>query len=258
MSELQPHEKIAAAIERAAGSNRVALVPYITAGYPHKNQFLETLRRVSAVGDVVEIGVPFSDPMADGVTIQRASHAAISQGVSLRWIIEQLGQAGELDAPVVLMSYLNPLLVYGFEELADAAIRSNVSGFIVPDLPMEESAELRDALRARGLALIQLVSPATPEDRMRALCEASTGFIYAVTIKGITGGNTALPPEVADYLDRIKSHATIPVCAGFGVREPEQVTYLGRHADGVVVGSALVERLENGEDPAAFLHSLRA
>jgi tryptophan synthase alpha chain len=257
MSDLQPHEKISVAIENAVAIGRVGLVPYITAGYPKKNQFIQTLRQVAVSGDVVEVGVPFSDPMADGVTIQRASHLAISHGVSLRWILEQLSQAGELDAPVVLMSYMNPLLAFGFKELADASLASHVSGFIVPDLPLEECTELKTALEARGVALIQLVTPATPEDRMEALCHASSGFIYAVTIKGITGGTTALPAEVTGYLDRVKSHAKIPVCAGFGVRTPEQVENLGAHADGIVVGSALVERLEAGEEPADFLNSLR-
>jgi tryptophan synthase alpha chain len=257
MTEMQPHQRITAAIEKATAAGRVGLVPYITAGYPKKNEFIETLKKVAAVGDVVEVGVPFSDPMADGVTIQRASHQAIADGVSLRWILKSLRDAGELDAPVVLMSYLNPLLVYGFDNLAAAAVESNVSGFIVPDLPLEECEELKAALESRGVALIQLVTPATPEERMQGLCTASSGFIYAVTIKGITGGTVELPPEVTGYLDRVKAHASIPVCAGFGVRTPEQVVQLGGHADGVVVGSALVEHLEAGRDPSEFLESLR-
>jgi tryptophan synthase alpha chain len=252
MSELQPHEKISVAIENAVAMGRVGLVPYITAGYPEKSQFINTLRQVALSGDVVEVGVPFSDPMADGVTIQRASRFAISQGVSLRWILEQRRQGGVLDAPGVLLCYKNPLRAFGGEELADASLASHVRGFIVPDLPLEECTELKTALEARGLALIQLVTPATPEDRMAALCHAGSGFIYAVTIKGITGGTTALPAEVTGYLDRVKSHAKIPVCAGFGVRTPDQVENLGAHADGVVVGSALVERLEAGEDPVEF------
>ena len=142
-------------------------VPYITAGYPEKAKFIPTLRAIAEVGDVIEVGVPFSDPMADGVTIQRASHAAIASGVSLRWILAELKKAGELPAPVVLMSYLNPLLAFGFDKLAAAAVESHVGGFIVPDLPLEESAELHAQLDARGLALIHLVTPATPEPRMQ-------------------------------------------------------------------------------------------
>ena len=254
----KPHERITAAIAAATAAGHPALVPYITAGYPEKERFIETLGNIARVGDVVEVGVPFSVPMADGVTIQRASHQAIADGVSLRWILQELKDAGELEAPVVLMSYLNPLLVFGFDALADAAVESNVSGFIVPDLPLEECDELQAALESRGVALIQLVTPATPEDRMQGLCDASSGFVYAVTIKGITGGTTALPADVTSYLDRVKSHASIPVCAGFGVRTAAQVQNLSNHADGVVVGSAVVEHLEAGEDPTEFLQSLRS
>lgn len=251
----QPHEKISAALRRAPGQP-LALVPYITAGYPSREGFIDTLRKVASAGDVVEVGVPFSDPMADGVTIQRASQAAISAGVSLRWILAALAEAGPMPAPVVLMSYLNPLLNHGFEQLATDAARSGVAGFIVPDLPLEESDALRTALEAEGLALVQLVTPATPPARLARLCEASRGFVYAVTITGITGGEGGLPPTVSEYLDRVRSVSPLPVCAGFGVRRPEHLRQLAGHADGVVVGSALVEELEAGRDPAAFLHGL--
>ena len=258
MSQIPPHERITAAIRNAANTAGVALVPYITAGYPDRAKFMATLRAIAEVGDVIEVGVPFSDPMADGVTIQRASHAAIAAGVSLRWILAELKKAGELPAPVVLMSYLNPLLQFGFDKLAAAALEAHVSGFIVPDLPLEESAELNTQLDARGIALIHLVTPATPEPRIKALCDASRGFVYAVTVKGITGGARALPAEVTGYLDRVKTLSRLPVCAGFGVRTPEQVRALSGHADGVVIGSALVEELEAGHDPVVFLTALRS
>lgn len=257
MKMLAPHERISAAIAEAAQQGAVGLVPYITAGYPKKNRFIATLRAVASVAEVVEVGVPFSDPMADGVTIQRASRAAIASGVSLRWILEQLRAAGEMPAPIVLMSYLNPLLAFGYEKLAATAAAANVCGFIVPDLPLEESAPLRVPLDRHGLALIHLVTPATPEPRMSALCEASRGFVYAVTVRGTTGGAGAQAADVTAYLDRVKAMAKIPVCAGFGVRTPEHVRNLGGHADGVIVGSALVEHLEAGQDPVQFLKSLR-
>ena len=212
---------------------------------------------MAGVSQVVEVGVPFSDPMADGVTIQRASHAAIASGVSLRWILEQLKRAGELPAPVVLMSYLNPLLAFGFDRLAEVAVEAHVGGFIVPDLPLEESEPFRAALESKGLGLIHLVTPATPKARVEALCAASRGFVYAVTVTGITGGSRGLPAEVTSYLDRVKAVSRLPVCAGFGVRTPEQVRHLAGHADGVVVGSALVEQLESGHDPVEFLKGLR-
>jgi tryptophan synthase alpha chain len=156
------------------------------------------------------------------------------------------------------MSYLNPLLAYGYDKLAAAALKAHVGGFIVPDLPLEESAELSQQLDARGLALIHLVTPATPEPRMKALCAASRGFVYAVTVKGITGGIRGLPAEVTGYLDRVRALSELPVCAGFGVRSAEQVRSLSGHADGVIIGSALVEELEARHDPVAFLTSLRS
>ena len=254
---MKPHERITAALRGANAAGKTALVPYITAGYPDKDQFINTLRKIAAVADCIEVGVPFSDPMADGVTIQRASRHAIQSGVSLRWILQQLETASDLGAPIILMSYLNPLLVYGYEALADASVRAGVCGFIVPDLPIEEGDELRAALDDRELALIQLVTPATPPERMMKLCAASKGFIYAVTIKGITGGTAALPAGVPDYLDGVRQVADIPVCAGFGIRSRAQVEELGAHADGVIVGSALVEQLEAGIDPTDFLATLR-
>ena len=139
MNQLAPHARISDAILRARQAGRVGLVPFMTAGYPDKDRFIATLKEVASAGDVVEVGVPFSDPLADGVTIQRSSHAAIEAGVSLRWILAQLSEAGDVGAPLVLMSYLNPLLAYGYEKLAEDAVAAGVCGFIVPDLPLEES-----------------------------------------------------------------------------------------------------------------------
>lgn len=255
---LLPHERIGAAIRATTAAGQTAMVPYITAGYPHKDQFIATLRAIAAEADVVEIGVPFSDPMADGVTIQRASHAAIASGVSLRWILDELREAAPFAAPLVLMSYLNPLLNFGYERLAAASVAAGVCGFIVPDLPIEESADFRLAMEARGLALIQLVTPATPPERLKLLCEASRGFVYAVTTTGITGSGKELPASVGSYLDQVRGLSSLPVCAGFGVRRAEQVRSLAPHADGVIVGSALVEQLESGADPVAFLRGLRS
>ncbi len=251
-----PHVKIASALSAATAAGRVAMVPFMTAGYPERDRFIDTLREVARYGDVVEIGVPFTDPMADGVTIQRSSHAALANGVSLQWILDELAAAAGIDTPLVLMSYLNPLIAYGFEALTMSAAEAGVCGFIVPDLPYEESEEFRSALATENLGMIQLVTPATPQARLEKLCAASQGFIYAVTVAGITGGSQDLPVDVTDYLDRVKSCASIPVCAGFGVRSAEQVAELGAHADGVIVGSALVEQLEAGKDPSIFLQHL--
>ena len=260
-----PRDKIRAALARgtsaekgSAAKRSPALVAFITAGYPKRSEFLNVLRAVAGAADAVEIGVPFSDPMADGVTIQRSSQHAIEHGVSLTWILDELERRDyELASPVLLMSYLNPLLAFGLDKLAARAAEVGVSGVIVPDLPYEESAPWRAALDGHGLALVQLVTPATPPERLRALCAASQGFVYAVTRTGITGGESTLPAETSQYLAAVKAASQVPVCAGFGVRRPDQVATIARHADGVIVGSALVEVLERGGDPAEFLRSLR-
>jgi tryptophan synthase alpha chain len=251
-------DSIATAIRQARSNGGPALVAYITAGFPTLESFIPQLSSVAAVADVVEIGVPFTDPMADGTTIQRSSRTALAQGVSLRWILRELATLRTRPAaPLLLMSYLNPLLAYGLERLPGDAVEAGVCGFIVPDLPFEESDDLRNALDARGLALVQFVTPVTPIERMKMLCDGTGGFIYAVTMTGTTGKNVAVPPDVLEYFARVRSVSTAPVCAGFGIRSREQVSKLAPCVDGVIVGSALVEAIERGEDPAVFLRTLR-
>ena len=251
-------ESISTAIKAATASGRPAIVGFLTAGFPDKARFREHLSAVAAGVDVVEIGVPFTDPMADGATIQRASHAALVAGVSLAWILGELRALGPRPkTPVLLMSYLNPLLAYGLERLPMDAAAARVAGFIVPDLPYEESSDLRAALGREGLALVQMVTPVTSGERLKMLCVASAGFVYAVTMTGTTGKSVAVPDEVLAYLDRVRAASPIPVCAGFGIRGREQVARLKGHVDGVVVGSALVEVLERGEDATAWCLQLR-
>jgi tryptophan synthase alpha chain len=252
---MTPKEKITAAISQARGGN--AIVAFITAGYPQRAKFREHLTQVGNEADVVEIGVPFTDPMADGMTIQRSSREALAQGVSLRWVLDELAAMTRPTAPLVLMSYLNPLLAFGFKKLAEACARAGVCGFIVPDLPFDESTEFRAALDAHGIALIQMVTPVTEPARLAQLCAVSQGFIYAVTMTGTTG-RTASIGDVSTYLAAVRKVAKLPVCAGFGIRNREQVEALRGHCDGVIVGSALVEVLETGQDAAAFLKGLRA
>ena len=256
---MKPHEQISAAIRAAADQGRTALVAFITAGYPHKDRFRATLAEVATAADVVEVGVPFTDPMADGLTIQRASRAAIAQGVTLSWILDEIAAMDPRPAaPVVLMSYLNPLLAMGYERLAERAVDSGVAGFIVPDLPLDEAAPLDSALAARGLALIHLVSPVTPPARLEAAARASRGFLYAVNVTGITGGAKSADADLKNYLGRVVAASPVPVCAGFGIRSAAQVVDLGEVVPGIIVGSALVESLERGESPAAFLAGLAA
>jgi tryptophan synthase alpha chain len=253
-------DTISAAIRSAKSKGSPAIVAYITAGFPKRESFRDLLAQVASAADVVEIGVPFTDPMADGTTIQRSSRVALEQGVSLKWILGELRsyrETAKTTAPLLLMSYLNPLLAFGMDKLAIEAERAGVSGFIVPDLPLEESAQLRAALEARGIALVQFVTPVTPVERMRVLAENSRGFLYAVTMTGTTGKNVAVPSDVLEYFSRARSISPVPVCAGFGIRSAEQVRKLAPHVDGVIVGSALVEVIERGEDPAQFIRALR-
>lgn len=254
---MSPRARISDAIRSAASQGEPALVAYLTAGYPRRDKFREHVRALAAAADVVEIGVPFTDPMADGVTIQRASLAALAQGVSLKWILAELTALHDIRAPLILMSYLNPLLAFGIGRLAQAAADAGVAGFIVPDLPLDESEELRDALDDKQIALVQMVTPVTEPQRLQQLCAGSQGFVYAVTMTGTTGKSVAVPDEVIGYLDNVRAHAPMPVCAGFGIRRREQVERLRGHVDGVVIGSALVEVLERGEDPGSWLHGLR-
>ena len=255
---MQPSDRISTAIQAAAAQGRPALVGYLTAGFPERRNFRDNLAAVAAACDVVEVGVPFSDPMADGSTIQRASFAALAEGVTLPWILEEMRALPEpRRAPLLLMSYLNPLLAFGLERLPRAAREAGVAGFIVPDLPHEESADLRSALEREGLALVQMVTPVTPSARLEMLCREAQGFVYAVTMTGTTGKSAEVPDEVLEYMDRVKRCSKVPVCAGFGIRTRAQVARFAHHVDGVVIGSALVETLERGEDVGAFLGSLR-
>ena len=257
---MTPSEKISVAITKAQGGT--AIVAFITAGYPLRDKFREHLIQVGNEADVVEIGVPFTDPMADGMTIQRSSREALRQGFSLRWLLDEL-QAMQRDgllprAPLILMSYLNPLLAFGFDQLASAAVKAGVCGFIIPDLPYDEGEDLRAALAPHGLAIVQMVTPVTQPERLKKLCAATQGFVYAVTMTGTTGRTASVPGEVTSYLDSVTAASKLPVCAGFGIRSHEQVEQLQGHVAGVIVGSALVEVLESGKDPAAFLRSLRS
>jgi len=254
-----PRETISNAIRGAAIQGRPAVVGFMTAGFPDKAGFRASLGAIAAAADVVEIGIPFTDPMADGMTIQRASRASLEGGFTLPWLLAELeAMQPRPQAPLLLMSYLNPLLAHGLDRLPAAAARAGVAGFIIPDLPYEESAEMRAALDGEGLALVQMVTPVTPPARLAMLCAASQGFVYAVTMTGTTGKSVAVPEDVLAYMDRVRAVSPVPVCAGFGIRSREQVARMQGHVDGVVVGSALVEVLERREDPAAFLRSLRA
>jgi tryptophan synthase alpha chain len=249
----EPAAAVTNAIREAEGP---ALCAYLTAGYPDVESFAPMLEAVAQIADVVEVGIPFTDPMADGQTIQQASHQALVNGVNLDLIFETLSGL-DLAAPHVFMGYYNPFLAYGMDRLVERMVEVGTAGLIVPDLPLEESGGLTDKLESYGLGLIQLVAPTTPPQRLAKLASASRGFVYAVTTKGTTGRSTVFTHDVLDYLDRVAEVSDLPVLAGFGVREASQVAQLRSHVDGVVIGSALIDAIDSGDDPADFLRSLR-
>jgi tryptophan synthase alpha chain len=256
---MQPGAGIAGTIRAAAAGGAPALVGFLTAGFPERESFAVQLASLASAADVVEIGVPFSDPMADGATIQRSSRVALAGGVTLAWILQELAAlAPRPRAPLLLMSYLNPLLAFGLQRLPRAARDAGLSGFIVPDLPWEECGELRDALNREDIALVQMVTPVTPPARLATLAQASQGFVYAVTMTGTTGGSVDVPDGTLAYLDRVRAASAAPVCAGFGIRGAAQVARLAGHADGAIVGSALVEAIEAGRDAADELRAMRS
>lgn len=244
---------VTSAIKNADGP---AICGYVTAGFPDPGRFEEVIVSVAREADVVEVGVPFTDPMADGQTIQEASHVALEHGVTLDQILDTLGTL-DLAAPHVLMGYYNPFLSYGLDRLAARLVEAGTAGLIVPDLPHEEATALSDQLESAGLGLVQLVAPTTPEDRLQRLAKASRGFVYAVATKGTTGSSTTFDTETLAYLDRVRSVSDLPVLAGFGIRTPQQVAAVASHVDGVVIGSALIEVIKAGDDPAAYLATLR-
>ncbi len=251
-------ERIAAALARARAERRLALVAYLMAGYPDLATSARLARvSVEAGADLLELGVPFSDPLADGTTIQRASERALAGGTRLS---DVLALARELprgrDAPVLLMGYTNPFLRYGLERLAREARDADVAGLIVPDLPAEEADEMEAVTAREGLARISLFAPTTPDERLAALVPRSRGFVYCVSLTGVTGARAALSPEVAAFVARVRTHARVPVVVGFGIARPEHVAALRGVADGVVVGSALVDAIVSAEDSAASLGAL--
>lgn len=247
--------RVTEAIVQADGP---AICAYVTAGFPSRAAFPEILRSVAAAADVVEIGVPFSDPMADGLTIQEASRAALEDGVTFQWILDTVaGESPRLGAPCLFMGYYNPFLAHGLDRLGASLDRAGVSGLIVPDLPLEEAGPIRRVLEERSQGLVQLVTPTTPAERLALLASESAGFVYAVTTTGVTGGDVGLSSDDIGYLDAVKAVASLPVLAGFGIRGRAQVEAVSSHVDGVVVGSALIAAIERGEDPGSFIDGLR-
>jgi tryptophan synthase alpha chain len=253
---------LAQAFARAREEKRAALVCYAMGGDPDLAATEKLLFALDDAGaDVIELGVPFSDPIADGPVLQAAALRAVQAGTTLRALLNMTGRiAGRLRAPIVLMGYANPFFRFGLEPFAREAKAAGIAGAIVPDLPLEEAGPLREALAARGLDLVLLCAPTTGAARMAQIAHASRGFVYAVSVTGVTGARAELPPELAAHLAALRKLSPVPVAVGFGIARPEQAAAMSKLADGVVVGSALVAaHHERGLGAAAALiASLRA
>jgi len=223
-----------------------ALIPYFTAGDPSlaltRRLVIEASRRGA---DVVELGVPFSDPLADGPVIQRATQRAFQAGVTLPRVLELARELrGEIAVPLVFLTYYNPILAFGLKAFCGTAVESGADGVIVADLPPEESGPLRAEAQAVGLDLIHLVAPTSTPERMRKIAQASTGFLYMVSLTGVTGARAQLPAELQQNLRMLRGITTKPICVGFGIGTPDQAASVGEAADGVIVGSAIVQLVE--------------
>jgi tryptophan synthase alpha chain len=241
-----------------AARDRTALIPYLTAGYPSLDASLDALRAAEEVCDILEVGVPFSDPLADGPTIQRSTFQALRQGMTLAGTLALIERA-RLTKPVVVFSYLNPILHYGVERFLGEAAALGVAGLLLTDLPAGGDASVESLVRASPLDLIRLVAPTTRPERMTAALEGAEGFVYLIARLGVTGASAALAEGLEQSIARVRRATRLPVAVGFGISTPAQARAVATQADGVVVGSALVDVLGTGGVDAAhaFLSSLR-
>ncbi len=249
-------------IAQAFSKGRPAFMPYSVLGYPNRQASLEVITAVVEAGaDLLELGIPFSDPLADGPTIQAATQKSLENGTTVKDCLamtRELRRQG-VDTPALLMGYINPMLAYGLEQFVADAAASGVDGFIVPDLPPEEAGELEALCDARGLALVYLLAPTSTPNRIKLAAEKSRGFIYLVSLTGVTGARSDLPPGLAEFVARVRQQTDTPLAVGFGIGNGEQARAVAQLADGVIVGSALVKRAaESVESVRALADELRA
>ncbi|MBQ7739160.1 MAG: tryptophan synthase subunit alpha [Desulfovibrionaceae bacterium] len=244
-------------IRAANEASRVALIPFLTAGFPSQATFWPTLLDLDRSGaDIIEIGIPFSDPVADGPVVEAASRQALSEGIRLENILKELQSTRSvIQSELVLMGYYNPFLQYGLERLAKDAEEAGVAGIIVPDLPYDEASPMKSKLKAHDIALIPLVGPNTSVERMRLYANDAEGYCYVVSVMGVTGARTSLPPEVGATLARAKQVFNVPLALGFGLTNPAQLADLDADAkpNACVFGSALLQHLSNGGQAHDFI-----
>jgi tryptophan synthase alpha chain len=226
-------------------------MPYFPLGYPDLDTSIDVIEALAKNGaDLIEVGLSFSDPLADGPVIQQATQVALEKGITIRKSLEavkELRRRG-VGIPLVLMGYYNPMLAYGLENFVGDALEAGADGFIIPDLPMEESEEFTAALR-ENVPLIRMLAPTSSPERMEMIARHASGFIYLVAVIGITGERKSLSEGLGDLISRVREHTSTPICVGFGISTPEQATAVGRMADGVIVGTACVRAIGNSQAP---------
>lgn len=251
--------------DRLQQQGRAALMPYFTLGYPNPPASLAVIEALARSGaDLIELGVPFSDPLADGPTIQHSTQVALEQGMTVSGCLDLVAQARArgVRQPLLLMGYINPLLAYGIARYTADARAAGADGLIIPDLPLEEAVSVEAACAENGLALVYLVSPASTPERTAALAARTGGFLYLVSLTGVTGARAELSPGLAEFVSRVRAVASTPLAVGFGISTPEQARAVAGLADGVIIGSALVHAAGQAEDSAAaageFLAAIRA
>lgn len=241
----------------SAPEKDLKLVAYMMAGHPNRKRSIEVGRRLATSGiAALEIGIPHSDPLADGPVIQHAGQSALDHGMTVGGSLEVAAAIASEGVPVVLMTYINPILAYDPRRFAAEAAQAGVAGVIVPDLPVEESEPVSGWLRAASLDTVFMVAPTTSEQRIGSICEHSSGFVYCVTVTGITGARKQLPSGMKELIARVRKHTELPIGAGFGISRPEHMAALRGAADAAVVGSAIVAEIDRGGDPVALVKEL--
>lgn len=249
----RPAERITTAFARARHKGRGALIPYFMCGYPTADQSIRiVLAAIGGGADIIELGMPFSDPLADGATIQHAGHVALERGMTIQGCLDIAGEVAEQsDVPLILMGYYNPLLAFGLERFCQCAAAKGVCGLIIPDLPPEEAEPLQRAARRYGVAMIFLVPPTTPDERIAQIVAVASvepgGFLYCVSLSGVTGAREELPPYLHDFITRVSDYTKrygLPIAVGFGLSTAAHIAEVTSYADGAVVGSALVRLID--------------
>lgn len=235
---------------------RKALVGYITCGYPDADTTVKAALTLAESGcDILELGIPFSDPLADGATIQKASHEALVKGITPQKCLETAKTISEMTVmPLVFMTYYNPVLNYGLEDFCQACVHAGVSGLIIPDLPPEEGKELEAVTKNNHIDLIYLLAPTSTGDRVKVAAERSRGFIYLVSLTGVTGARKELSQELGSFVKRVKIETRKPLCVGFGISTPEQAVQAAKDADGVIIGSKLIQLIEEDNTLSSLMN----